>query len=1365
MDTDDRLKYLKELVKASNGQITEQIKEEIIDITRGKEGKKSTDLKKALNSLVGTSDILSGLSRIAIPDIVKDTIESAMDSALDSIKMSFTPEVAKYVDCLSNDVVVDKEIPRTVKKSEVLKIENGKFVQAFPNSMPEEKLINPEFKQMLVGGYKPPDIQEYQDALKNKYPSLFPENGNGPKQSDVENVDPLTNYIIGFEEPTIGTPESDFLKNFVGADNPSLRKEKIPSTSFNPAGLLKDSFKLSDDEVTVDLTSNSLIIDIKSNLKTDIQSKNSMPAAYSNSLPSWKINYVETGNRYFLNVKNDLKYSYASGLVPETSSYRFSGILPESSVNSNLRLGDDICDIQKGDDVFAALLANKLDGKVLRDTRNLSQSEKQDFIKYLKDSQKIMLDIFVQQIFSSINNNRLLKKVNFNSSNLPTIPDNSIVLNVINFIPQQNEELLSCNKNPHPLNFDEIRRVMVSKFSEIGISTVPNISIIEEKNPISESVLLGSCLLAIRLQVFEYVLKNLVVFDELGYSSSIYNGRIIREYVSIMAKKELSQLGIYNTIEKVLGNNYDFLLRENIIKPSDIVTDEEDFQVIVDKNSFIKPSIKFKTVVNAMLRKVVGFTKNLIGLDSEIPNGDLLITNKIYDVVSVNNLNPNPEKKNSYLDMKRLDEFKDYNQFLMLERYVTNPKINTQAFENESQAEFNLQISDFGCKQNGTIPTSLYEYSQFLYSIINDWQTSGSDFNKGKKFNINVLKNATLKNNINTNKKISNLNELKSLFESNQFKMGVRLSYVNRQKRFTNQTSYLADLLIDLGNKGSKATQPVQQNQEEISRTEKINRLNQELARSRDYNLRKHLIGFDSETYAKGKNKDDSAKKYVIKKIGSTSDGQTPGTPGSVVDTQCKQTYKPYYGKNANLEMWPYPPNDIRPFYAEVWVIQNKQQLPNNLYSRAELIPERKNNEYYPYDFSVARPEIDTTSKEVYYSAAERRYFVIDPINGLPPPAGYVQKIIQEINELTLELDTYGEFGFGPSEPPKNITPFSDEEYSDIIEQNKYKFYIKSNQSEYVKIQNLFIKEERSFCFFDDNEDRIDYYNSLIVTSHEVSVTLDEIFPLNVNLNQSQIYNQLITLYKQKKKQLLADLQQKEEYQLMVNKALAMDRVTNLVSIHSTSALSNERIENMFRGTKKCIIELINIASNIDNYGYKSEYERKGGDAAAYERDSQNADNPNGNSNSSFDITQFLITTPILILKGLANLTDPNIAIASQIVDAAGAGLLFPKIMTDDNGQPNGQLQYPGDPFILPTVLASMALLPVNLIPPPFGIGPPVTPLGMYFWALEPLLWKLPFFQNQAAKSEDVKKLSTDPEFKGLKIGGNFSCDKDQDDI
>ena len=125
---------------------------------------------------------------------------------------------------------------------------------------------------------------------------------------------------------------------------------------------------------------------------------------------------------------------------------------------------------------------------------------------------------------------------------------------------------------------------------------------------------------------------------------------------------------------------------------------------------------------------------------------------------------------------------------------------------------------------------------------------------------------------------------------------------------------------------------------------------------------------------------------------------------------------------------------------------------------------------------------------------------------------------------------------------------------------------------------------------------------------------------------------------------------------------------------------------------------------------------------------------------------------------------DPNISIASQIVNAAAAGLLFPKF--DEQGNPS----YPGDKVTLPTVLATLAQLPTNAFdvrPFVFGIGTPVTPLpGMLYWALEPLLWKLPFFQNQAANSDAAKNLINDSSNNGLKIGStdNFSCDKDQDE-
>jgi hypothetical protein len=220
------------------------------------------------------------------------------------------------------------------------------------------------------------------------------------------------------------------------------------------------------------------------------------------------------------------------------------------------------------------------------------------------------------------------------------------------------------------------------------------------------------------------------------------------------------------------------------------------------------------------------------------------------------------------------------------------------------------------------------------------------------------------------------------------------------------------------------------------------------------------------------------------------------------------------------------------------------------------------------------------------------------------------------------------------------------------------------------------------------------------------------------------------------------------------------DKIINLLSFYRNCALSTEEVESLFRKSKSKLKEIMMAGKNIDNYAYQNETDLKGGNSAAYQIDYENTGNPNGGVN--LDLLQFLITTPILILKGITQVMDPNISIASQIVNAASAGLLFPKL--DENGN---VVAYPGDPLILPTVLASMALLPVNVLPPGFGIGPPVTPIpGMLFWALEPLLWKLPFFQNQAAKSTDAKNLKNDPNFRGFSVGSeNFSCDKDQDDI
>jgi hypothetical protein len=69
-------------------------------------------------------------------------------------------------------------------------------------------------------------------------------------------------------------------------------------------------------------------------------------------------------------------------------------------------------------------------------------------------------------------------------------------------------------------------------------------------------------------------------------------------------------------------------------------------------------------------------------------------------------------------------------------------------------------------------------------------------------------------------------------------------------------------------------------------------------------------------------------------------------------------------------------------------------------------------------------------------------------------------------------------------------------------------------------------------------------------------------------------------------------------------------------------------------------------------------------------------------------IYKIIIQTPIVILKSLVEMTDPNIAIASKLRTAASTITCEP----------------------LPVLPFSLSLLPFTLIPSPFSIGPPVLP-------------------------------------------------------
>jgi len=127
---------------------------------------------------------------------------------------------------------------------------------------------------------------------------------------------------------------------------------------------------------------------------------------------------------------------------------------------------------------------------------------------------------------------------------------------------------------------------------------------------------------------------------------------------------------------------------------------------------------------------------------------------------------------------------------------------------------------------------------------------------------------------------------------------------------------------------------------------------------------------------------------------------------------------------------------------------------------------------------------------------------------------------------------------------------------------------------------------------------------------------------------------------------------------------------------------------------------------NSGNYKYTDEIDNKAMSQSDLGTDIGD-NNPVG-----IDLASMAVKFPLMILKALTELTDPNIALAKLITDGANAGIN----KLEDLGE-----EYLGtctDIPDIPILPVSMALLPMNVFPPPPfgpGIGPPLTPLGFAY--------------------------------------------------
>ncbi len=204
------------------------------------------------------------------------------------------------------------------------------------------------------------------------------------------------------------------------------------------------------------------------------------------------------------------------------------------------------------------------------------------------------------------------------------------------------------------------------------------------------------------------------------------------------------------------------------------------------------------------------------------------------------------------------------------------------------------------------------------------------------------------------------------------------------------------------------------------------------------------------------------------------------------------------------------------------------------------------------------------------------------------------------------------------------------------------------------------------------------------------------------------LLNDDILHYDDYRRQLLQGLKQSQGYKFLFDYAFSLYDLSSFYTIFSSITASKKQgVPINWDGTKAALILLITMTNNRGRFDHTSNQPllndpvefSKAFDKAFDILQSCgplvpcNLINLGLGGLSSFGFAmKFAIKTPKLIFKGLTELIDPNISIASKIKCIGGTEV--------------------------PIELVSLALLPAPLIPPPFGIGPPLTPLGIAYLLL-----------------------------------------------
>lgn len=151
----------------------------------------------------------------------------------------------------------------------------------------------------------------------------------------------------------------------------------------------------------------------------------------------------------------------------------------------------------------------------------------------------------------------------------------------------------------------------------------------------------------------------------------------------------------------------------------------------------------------------------------------------------------------------------------------------------------------------------------------------------------------------------------------------------------------------------------------------------------------------------------------------------------------------------------------------------------------------------------------------------------------------------------------------------------------------------------------------------------------------------------------------LDALVEQETQKLFEKLAENLDFRVFLNYCLPFSRLRTLMSIYSTYVLNGEEMKFLLEGTKQELVELFSILESVGDYSVRPDL-NAAANLAEFQESINNIGNPSGPSGP--DALYFASISPILILKGLTELIDPNIFVTSKIVAAAAAGYLTPKL-------------------------------------------------------------------------------------------------------